>query len=45
MFESALSIYTWFFTTTLVASIVTFGTFVLYYRLKMTAGANPGLLQ
>lgn len=44
-FESSLGLYTWFLTTTLVAFSVTFGAFVLYYRLRTTVGANPGLRQ
>lgn len=39
-FESTLGLYTWFFTTTLVAPIVTFGAFGLYYRLESPLGTD-----
>lgn len=39
-FESSLGLYTWFLATTLVAFIVTFGAFVLYYRLESTLGTG-----
>lgn len=44
-FEIDFDIYTWFFSSLLVAFLVSTGAFVVYNRLKVTVGAKLGLLQ
>lgn len=43
--EIDFDIYTWFFSSLLVAFLVSTGAFVVYNRLKVTVRAKLGLLQ